>query len=127
MHPIYRLLHPHFRYTMEINALARQHLINGDGIIEMCFSPMKYSMEISSAAYDQLWRFDYQALPTDLIQRLSLWFTVLVSSAPTERSLYVAERVENVLIWQIFMAYLKTETRRFPFRVENFRFKGHKA
>ncbi|CAN6476277.1 unnamed protein product [Victoria cruziana] len=69
MHPIYRLLHPHFRYTMEINALARQHLINGDGIIEMCFSPMKYSMEISSAAYDQLWRFDYQALPTDLIQR----------------------------------------------------------
>ncbi|KAF3772424.1 Linoleate 13S-lipoxygenase 2-1 [Nymphaea thermarum] len=69
MHPIYRLLHPHFRYTMEINALARQDLINADGIIEKCFSPLKCSIEISSAAYDKLWRFDYQALPTDLIQR----------------------------------------------------------
>ncbi|XP_031473610.1 linoleate 13S-lipoxygenase 2-1, chloroplastic-like [Nymphaea colorata] len=69
MHPIYRLLHPHFRYTMEINALARQDLINADGIIEKCFSPLKYSIEISSAAYDKLWRFDYQALPADLIQR----------------------------------------------------------
>ncbi|KAF3777471.1 Linoleate 13S-lipoxygenase 2-1 [Nymphaea thermarum] len=69
MHPIYRLLHPHFRYTMEINALARQDLINADGIIEKCFSPMKYSIEIGSAAYDKLWRFDYLALPADLIQR----------------------------------------------------------
>ncbi|KAF3777473.1 hypothetical protein EJ110_NYTH45662 [Nymphaea thermarum] len=71
MHPIYRLLHPHFRYTMEINALARQDLINANGIIEKCFSPLKYSIEISSAAYDKLWRFDYQALPTDLIQRVA--------------------------------------------------------
>ncbi|KAF5735752.1 linoleate 13S-lipoxygenase 2-1 chloroplastic-like [Tripterygium wilfordii] len=69
MHPIYRLLHPHFRYTMEINALARQLLINADGIIESSFSPGKYSMEISSVAYDQVWRFDYEALPKDLIRR----------------------------------------------------------
>ncbi|RRT67569.1 hypothetical protein B296_00016297 [Ensete ventricosum] len=69
MHPIYRLLHPHFRYTMEINALARQALINAGGIIEISFSPLKYSMEISSVAYDQLWRFDMEALPADLIRR----------------------------------------------------------
>ncbi|THG16231.1 hypothetical protein TEA_010521 [Camellia sinensis var. sinensis] len=67
MHPIYRLLHPHFRYTMEINALAREALINAGGIIETCFSPGKYSIELSSVAYDQLWRFDLQALPADLI------------------------------------------------------------
>ncbi|CAK9146784.1 unnamed protein product [Ilex paraguariensis] len=69
MHPIYRLLHPHLRYTMEINALARAALINGGGVIESSFSPGKYSTEISSAAYDLLWQFDLQALPADLISR----------------------------------------------------------
>ncbi|XP_077215182.1 linoleate 13S-lipoxygenase 2-1, chloroplastic-like isoform X3 [Tasmannia lanceolata] len=69
MHPIYRLLHPHLRYTMEINALARGYLINANGIIEFSFSPSKYSMEISSDAYHQLWRFDTEALPADLIKR----------------------------------------------------------
>ncbi|CAL9003915.1 unnamed protein product [Prunus brigantina] len=69
MHPIYRLLHPHFPYTMEINALARESLINAGGIIEGCFSPEKYSIELSSVAYDQLWRFDMEALPADLIRR----------------------------------------------------------
>ncbi|XP_048323897.2 linoleate 13S-lipoxygenase 2-1, chloroplastic [Ziziphus jujuba] len=69
MHPIYRLLHPHFRYTMEINALARSSLINADGVIEASFSPGKYAMELSSVAYDKQWRFDLQALPADLISR----------------------------------------------------------
>ncbi|EEF49219.1 linoleate 13S-lipoxygenase 2-1, chloroplastic [Ricinus communis] len=69
MHPIYRLLHPHFRYTMEINALARGKLINGGGIIESTFNPGKYSLELSSVAYDKLWRFDTEALPGDLIKR----------------------------------------------------------
>ncbi|XP_052204408.1 lipoxygenase 6, chloroplastic isoform X2 [Diospyros lotus] len=69
MHPVYKLLHPHMRYTLEINALARQSLINGGGIIEACFSPGKYSMEISSAAYKSMWRFDMEALPADLLRR----------------------------------------------------------
>uniref|UniRef100_A0A5B7BEW3 Lipoxygenase n=1 Tax=Davidia involucrata TaxID=16924 RepID=A0A5B7BEW3_DAVIN len=69
MHPIYRLLHPHFRNTMEINALARQQLISANGIVESTFSPLKYALELSSVAYDQLWRFDLQALPEDLISR----------------------------------------------------------
>ena len=72
MHPIYRLLHPHFRYTMHINALARESLINADGIIETSFSPGKYSVELSSVAYDQQWRFDKEALPADLINRYDL-------------------------------------------------------
>ncbi|KAF3327873.1 linoleate 13S-lipoxygenase 2-1 [Carex littledalei] len=69
MHPIYRLLHPHFRYTMEINALAREALISAGGIIERSFSPRKYSMELSSVAYDLEWQFDMEALPADLIRR----------------------------------------------------------
>ncbi|XP_056858478.1 lipoxygenase 2, chloroplastic-like [Raphanus sativus] len=69
MHPIYRLLHPHFRYTMEINARARQSLINAGGIIETCFWPGKYSLELSSDVYAKLWRFDREGLPADLISR----------------------------------------------------------
>ncbi|GAA0168252.1 oxygenase [Lithospermum erythrorhizon] len=69
MHPIFRLLHPHFRYTMEINALARQALINANGIIESSFSPKKYAIELSSVAYGKLWRFDQEGLPADLIKR----------------------------------------------------------
>ncbi|CAL8131107.1 unnamed protein product [Prunus armeniaca] len=68
MHPIYKLLDPHMRYTLEINALARQILINADGVIESCFTPGRYAMEISSSAYKN-WRFDRESLPADLVQR----------------------------------------------------------
>nr|BAJ96200.1 predicted protein [Hordeum vulgare subsp. vulgare] len=69
MHPIYRLLHPHFRYTMELNAIGRVMLISGDGAIESVFSPRKYCMELSSLVYDKFWRFDMEGLPEDLIRR----------------------------------------------------------
>ncbi|OAY36404.1 linoleate 13S-lipoxygenase 3-1, chloroplastic [Manihot esculenta] len=68
MHPIYKLLDPHMRYTLEINALARQSLISADGVIESCFTPGRYCMEISAAAYKN-WRFDMEGLPADLIRR----------------------------------------------------------
>ncbi|KAK9081615.1 hypothetical protein Syun_031398 [Stephania yunnanensis] len=69
MHPIFKLLDPHMRYTLEINALARQVLINAGGVIESCFTPGQYCMEISAAAYKDMWRFDLEGLPADLIQR----------------------------------------------------------
>ncbi|XP_019255389.1 PREDICTED: linoleate 13S-lipoxygenase 3-1, chloroplastic [Nicotiana attenuata] len=69
MHPIYKLLDPHMRYTLEINALARQSLISADGVIEACFTPGRYCMEMSAAAYKNLWRFDLEGLPADLIRR----------------------------------------------------------
>uniref|UniRef100_A0ACD5V7K9 Uncharacterized protein n=1 Tax=Avena sativa TaxID=4498 RepID=A0ACD5V7K9_AVESA len=69
MHPVYRLLHPHFRYTMEINALAREALINADGIIEDAFWPGKYSIELSSVVYGATWQFNTEALPEDLVSR----------------------------------------------------------
>jgi lipoxygenase len=69
MHPIFKLLHPHMRYTLEINALARQYLINVEGIIENNFTTGKHSMLITSAAYKNWWRFDLEGLPSDLIRR----------------------------------------------------------
>ncbi|KAL2652468.1 hypothetical protein R1flu_020596 [Riccia fluitans] len=69
MHPVYRLLHPHFRYTLEINAGARQSLISAGGIIEKAFQPGPSAMEISSAYYASKWRFDREGLPEDLIDR----------------------------------------------------------
>ncbi|KAL1546669.1 linoleate 13S-lipoxygenase [Salvia divinorum] len=99
MHPIYRLLHPHLRYTMEINALARQALINANGIIESAFSPGKYSIELSSVAYDLLWQFDLQALPADLINR---GLAVEDPSAPHGLKLVIEDYPyanDGLLIW----------------------------
>ncbi|KAF0890277.1 hypothetical protein E2562_002691 [Oryza meyeriana var. granulata] len=69
MHPIFKLLKPHMRYTLKINALARQILINGDGVIESGFTPGRVCMEMSAFAYRELWRLDQEGLPADLIRR----------------------------------------------------------
>nr|WEL36417.1 lipoxygenase [Cymbidium ensifolium] len=69
MHPIFKLLKPHMRYNLEINAIARQMLINAGGVIESSFTPGPVSMEISSAFYREHWRFDQEGLPADLIRR----------------------------------------------------------
>lgn len=68
LHPIHKLLYPHYRDTMNINALARQALINANGIIELSFLPGEYSIEMSSVIYKN-WVFPDQALPADLIKR----------------------------------------------------------
>ncbi|XP_010553735.1 PREDICTED: linoleate 9S-lipoxygenase 1-like [Tarenaya hassleriana] len=69
LHPVYKLLQPHYRDTMNINAFARQILINGGGILETTVYPAKYAMEMSSFIYKHYWTFPDQALPADLKKR----------------------------------------------------------
>ena len=68
LHPIHKLLIPHFKDTMFINALARQVLVNAGGIIEDTHFQSKYAMELSSYIYKD-WNFVEQALPMDLTKR----------------------------------------------------------
>lgn len=69
MHPVFKLLKPHMRYTIKTNAIAREVLINAEGSIETNYTPEKYCMQISCAAYKDWWRFDMESLPADLIRR----------------------------------------------------------
>ena len=68
MHPIYKLLKPHLRDTMNMNSLSRQILIHANGAIERNFYPGKFAMSLTSDAYKS-WNLMDHALPADLCKR----------------------------------------------------------
>ncbi|RDX62425.1 Seed linoleate 9S-lipoxygenase-2, partial [Mucuna pruriens] len=106
LHPIYKLLTPHYRDTMNINALARQSLINADGIIEKSFLPSMYSVEMSSEVYKN-WVFTDQALPTDLIKR---GVAIKDSSAPHGLRLLIEDypfAVDGLEIWAAIKTWVQ--------------------
>ncbi|RZB97660.1 Seed linoleate 9S-lipoxygenase-2 isoform C [Glycine soja] len=106
LHPIYKLLFPHYRDTMNINALARQSLINADGFIEKTFLGGKYAVEISSSGYKN-WVFLDQALPADLIKR---GMAIEDSSCPNGLRLVIEDypyAVDGLEIWDAIKTWVQ--------------------
>ncbi|BAT94053.1 hypothetical protein VIGAN_08062000 [Vigna angularis var. angularis] len=99
LHPIYKLLKPHFKDTMHINALARHLLISAGGVLEKTVFPGKFSMEMSAFTYKS-WVFPDQALPADLLKR---GMAVQDSSYPHGLKLVIEDypyAVDGLEIWE---------------------------
>jgi hypothetical protein len=67
--PIYQLMAPHFRYTLQVISGARFDLLSAGGAIEQIYTPGEYVFEMASAYYRDYWTFASNALPNDLIKR----------------------------------------------------------
>ncbi|GLJ21755.1 hypothetical protein SUGI_0405860 [Cryptomeria japonica] len=106
LHPLHKLLTPHFRDTMNINALARHILINAGGILERTVFPLKYSMEMSAIVYKN-WRFDEEALPADLLKR---GMAVVDESVPHGLRLTIQDypyAVDGLDIWSAIQSWVR--------------------
>ncbi|XP_027114627.1 probable linoleate 9S-lipoxygenase 5 [Coffea arabica] len=105
LHPIYKLLHPHFRDTMNINAIGRQILTNAKGVIESTLFPSRYAMEMSSFLYRD-WVFPEEALPADLVKRK---MAVKDSTSPFGLRLLIEDypyAVDGLKIWSAIKTWV---------------------
>jgi len=68
-HPIHKLLEPHLKYTIGINAKARDRLIGQGGLLELFYGLSRQVMTFSADIYQKYWTFPNQALPVDLANR----------------------------------------------------------
>jgi len=68
-HPLYKLLDPHLKYTIGINAKARDRLIGGGGLLELFYGLSRECMTFSADIYSKWWTFPRQALPDELAAR----------------------------------------------------------
>ncbi|KAK6804963.1 hypothetical protein RDI58_002747 [Solanum bulbocastanum] len=117
LHPIHKLLLPHFRDTMNINALGRHQLINSAGTVELTFFTAKYSMEMSAVVYKD-WIFPDQALPADLIKR---GVAVEDSSSPHGIRLLIQDypyAVDGLEIWSAIKSWV-TEYCNFYYKSDD--------
>ncbi|WVZ23501.1 hypothetical protein V8G54_002045 [Vigna mungo] len=106
LHPIHKLLSPHYRGTMNINRIARQSLFNAGGIIEQSFLPGCDALKMSSAAYKN-WVFTDQALPNDLVKR---GMAIKHPSAPHGLRLVIQDypyAVDGLEIWSAIERWVK--------------------
>jgi hypothetical protein len=69
VHPVYKLLKPHFRFHLAINSLARSTLLAPEGAVVET-SPLQYqSLLVLAQRTFKTWRFDRSSLPKLLHDR----------------------------------------------------------
>ncbi|GIL91409.1 hypothetical protein Vretimale_17802 [Volvox reticuliferus] len=105
MHPVYKLMAPHFRYTLQINRDARMRLINADGVIEQIVPSDKYAMLYASALYRTTWNFATEALPEDLKAR------GMVDPATGKPWLDYPYAIDGLDMWSALTSYFDTYLR----------------
>uniref|UniRef100_A0A803KP58 Lipoxygenase n=1 Tax=Chenopodium quinoa TaxID=63459 RepID=A0A803KP58_CHEQI len=106
LHPIYKLLHPHFRDTMPVNTVARQIALNADGLFEQAVFPRQYVVHWTSSLYKK-WALTEQALPRDLIKR---GMAVKDSKSPHGYKLLIEDypyAVDGLQIWGAIETWVK--------------------
>lgn len=68
-HPIFRLLIPHFKDTLRINANARQSLLSAEQVIEQGYAIGEFCMDLAGVFYGKHFRFKTEGLPKELEKR----------------------------------------------------------
>ncbi|KAL2942072.1 putative linoleate 9S-lipoxygenase 5, partial [Bienertia sinuspersici] len=105
LHPVHKLLHPHFRDTMPVNTIARQIALNAKGLFEQAVYTRQYVGEWTSALYKD-WKLTDQALPRDLIKR-----GMAVKDGNNGYKLLIEDypyAVDGLEIWSAIETWVKT-------------------